>query len=90
MAAAREQQLERRIGDLESTLAALESTVAQLIRSTLTAVEHLGGNAGFATRASNGWLTWQQLGAGHQALNELAAHLQRHPAPKQVLPDRKG
>ena len=90
MAAAREQQLVQRIADLESTLAALESTVAQLIRSSLPAVEHLGGNAGFATRASNGWMTWQRLGADHQALNQMAAHLQRHPAPKQDLPDRKG
>jgi hypothetical protein len=81
--ATREQQLEQRI-------ASLEATVAALIRCTYTAVERLGGNAGFAARSSSPWLTWQQLGADHQAITELAAHLQRNPAPKQDLPDRKG
>ena len=78
----REQQLEQRIASLESTVASLESTVAALIRCTYSAVECLGGNAGFGARASIPWLTWQQLGADHQAITELATHLQRNPAPK--------
>lgn len=72
-ATARETELERRI-------ALLEDVVAQLIRATSAAVTCLGGNAGFGVGAG-GWGTWQRLGADHEDITGLHAHLQRHPAP---------
>lgn len=75
MATARETQLEERV-------AQLEDVVAELIRASSAAFSCLGGNAGFGVGAG-GWGTWQRLGAGHEDLTGLHAHLQRHPAPGQ-------
>jgi hypothetical protein len=72
----REQQPGHRVAGLEATLACL-------VRSVYDAVERLGGNAGFSVNGGNGWLTWKQPGADHQAITGLHAFLQRHPEPHQ-------
>lgn len=69
MATARETQLEQRVAELENT-------VAQLIRATHAMAGMIGSGA-------SGWTAWLRLGATRQALDDLHAHLQRHPARKE-------
>lgn len=75
MATARETQLAERVTELEQANAALENTVAQLIRATYAMAGMIG--------SGGGWTAWLRIGAPHQALDDLHAHLQRHPAPGQ-------
>jgi len=61
---------------LEERVAELENVLAQLIRATYAAVITQHG-------PSQGWTAWQRAGAPHQAMLDLHAYLQRHPAPEQ-------
>ena len=66
---ARETQLEQRVAELENVL-------AQLIRSTYSAViTHFG--------TGNGWEGWRRAGASHDAILSLHGFLQRHPLDEQ-------